>query len=148
MRGNMTREIKFRAWYKYAKKMALVNEIKLRTSNYMHLVLDGESCIHYFGAGDNTELMQYTGLKDSQGKDIYDGDIVKAGLAKEGSIATPFVGRVYWFEREFQWWITDDTKDPITGIDYDLTFLNNYRDYEVIGNIYEHWHLLPEDRDN
>jgi len=59
------REIKFRAWNKENKKM-----------DYFHLT-HGDS----YGIGGDIfpeyEIMQYTGLKDKNGKEIYEGDIMK-----------------------------------------------------------------------
>jgi uncharacterized phage protein (TIGR01671 family) len=93
----------------------------------------------YFLMQKHVELMEYTGLKDSNDREIFEGDIIKTDW---GNTGPSFVGRVYWHETEFQWWITDDTKDPIAGVDYDLTFLSSYLTYNVIGNIYEHPELL------
>lgn len=94
------------------------------------------------GADSSDILLQYIGRKDKHNTDVYNGDIIKTGPVKIERIGEPFIGRIYWFEREFQWWITDDTQDAIVGIDYDVTFLDNYQDFEVIGNIYEHPELL------
>lgn len=63
------REIKFRAWLKEAKMMVEVTKIDFAN----------QQLYFAFHSGDikNTELMQYTGLKDKKGKEIYEGDILR-----------------------------------------------------------------------
>lgn len=53
----MSREIKFRAWHKNNNKMRYDVTTDLLDRDYL-------------------EFMQYTGLKDKKGKEIYEGDIV------------------------------------------------------------------------
>jgi uncharacterized phage protein (TIGR01671 family) len=88
---------------------------------------------------DDDSIMQFVGLKDKHGKEVYEGDIVRAKLAQnpgelveevtevvdihEGLLA-PFYMRVNFEE---DWW-TDALVDG----------------FEVIGNIYEHPELVPK----
>ena len=108
------REIKFRAWFYPENEMKgweeAHQEITESIHGERHGELDGEKCGVY--------LMQYTGLKDKQGTEIYEGDIMKHPnydvsygiFFREGSFVckgTPLSEMPLWSE------------------------------YEVIGNIYE-----------
>lgn len=115
------REIKFRAWDRGRKEMIPFELIELPYSENVNL--DGQ----FDGLIDRGYvLMQYTGLKDKNGVEIYEGDIVAINEPKE-------VFKVVFKDGSFY---------PSSTLLQKCDDSHNLEFYEIIGNIYENPELL------
>lgn len=106
------REIKFRAWDKENRVMKFVG-------------LDSVAMV----ADEGHELMQYTGLLDKNGKEIYEGDYL---LRHSPSLGYSKRFTVRWDNKRCCW----DGLRSVDGV--------NLKTVEVIGNIYENPELVND----
>lgn len=127
----MRREIKFRAW---VETRAFNGEPK--GFEYLDLYVDNENDFANFPP-ENIE--QYTGLKDKNGKEIYEGDIVTETI-DDGDNKIIQIYEVYWDEDMLNFGIRG-TKGFNYNLHDELWETNASR--EVIGNIHENPELLP-----
>ena len=127
MEGERMTEIKFRAWDKKRKRMFAVTT--LNASGAVSVFIDDDGL--YLLPAEQVELMQYTGIKDKNGKEIYEGDIVRYGNDNAAII---------WREKNAEFgvkWLDCGVEDSISwqiGIEKTPS--------EVIGNIHENAELL------
>lgn len=128
----MSREIKFRGWD--GKNMFIIDVLALSECAW--------SCPDYNHRGvsmpyqPQITVMQFTGLKDKNRKNIYEGDVIKSDTT--GALWEIKFGRTFNF---IGWYGSHiDTKEKV-AINFDFDNDNNSA-IEVVGNIYENPELI------
>ncbi len=129
----MSREIKFRVWN---------GEVMSETFHPWEMKSDAcGGWMDSFGVGlwyegceaHNLKWMQFTGLKDKNGREIYEGDVIEISGGYEGSEVDPTKARVFFKDGAFQ----TDFHNALIRIALPGNWL-----VEVIGNIYENPELV------
>lgn len=113
----MKREIKFRFWDKFLKKMIYRNLEKYDTEH------------------PDIVVMQYTGFKSNNGREIYEGDILSEFLDGQKEINVPN-RQVYWCEKLGCWKLDNSFKQDASSGYLLANELNDFK-FFVTGNIYD-----------
>ena len=136
----MQRKIKFRGWDREYEKMTYfddedyeykpplvfrLDQVFKKDSNY-----DDYEDFEYNDITDSVELMQFTGLHDKNGKEIYEGDIVKSFFVDTDEAGNEI----------YKYYIIEVKYDEIL-CSYKI---DKFMNLEVIGNVYENKELLNE----
>jgi uncharacterized phage protein (TIGR01671 family) len=121
------REIKFRIWDELSKKMYYEIQLIKKDDGFWWTYENG--AILMGSNSDRRHLMQFTGLLDCNGKEIYEGDIIKYGFKSIKYANGPFIGKV--FMSEYMWCVDGDTDND------EIHSINRISGVEIIGNIYE-----------
>jgi len=124
----MNRLIKFRVWDKRETK-GMSTQNMLYDAQLHHLWQD---FVDYPGY----ELMQYTGLTDKNGKDIYEGDIVQYNQNSSYD-NMDFIAK--WSDDKLGFIFQSNSGEQLVN---QTPHLNRFKHLEVVGNIFENPELL------
>jgi len=128
------RKIKFRAWCTGMDAMRYSDD-------------ENDSSLHmFFGNSDKCcTIMQYVGLKEKKGKEIYEGDIIDyKEYASDWSEDDPEYGCIAWDEKTAKYYITE-----IEHFQFIASFAHPmWESCVVVGNKYENPELLRERNHN
>ena len=133
----MNREIKFRVYDKDFKKMRYLN------SSHDFICFDEKGNGYYHnmqtGLGEwFSDLMQYTGIKDKNGVEVYEGDIIDIHQTVNGYNQFAIQYDNYKFSARYY---NQETKQILGWYQYDLDELfeinETEKEIEVIGNVWD-----------
>lgn len=122
--------VRYRAWHKTWKELGKVKRIRFDDEGNVTTVLFEGKILGVDTHADEIELMQSTGLKDKNGKEIFEGDIVK--MSKDAYSEPTYYevvrhrGGAYRLESK----------------QHGCELWLRHTDCEVVGNIYENKELL------
>ena len=122
-------ELKFKAFFKVEGQ--IYDVLRIDFLNKEVTLWDKETAVNFEASFDEIELMQYTGVNDKNGKEIYTGFFVKWGL------------RTYKICFDCGFYMHDLSR---INPEYPITkeFKEAPDEFEIVGNIYENPELLKD----
>lgn len=127
------REIKFRAWDNLEKRMRKVVSLHWRGDKLVSAKLEGDN--DPTPIEGRLTIEQYTGLKDENGTEIYEGDVIRYG---------ELTYSVEYQSSRFMLCAPRKLSICLSELTYDCD--TNQLNCEVIGNIHENPELLEEEQ--
>lgn len=118
--------LKFKAWDEDSQKM----------NGNIEIYIAKDKTIEVRPKDDKTILMQSTGLVDKNGKEIYEGDIIKCSDGHDY-----YFGVVAYDKDYGNFGVIEDNDEDVSSFGF-LFEWENVEELEVIGNIYENKELL------
>ena len=120
--------IKFRAWHNELGRMMSISDMWFNVDSLGEIGLNDSVMNDYITVSpDEIELMQSTGLKDKNGKEIFEGDVVSIDTDEFDLLFVKYESGIYW--------LMDDEECVEHLSDY-------YKYVSIVGNIYENPELL------
>ena len=119
---------RFRAWHRELGRMMSIEIMYFFDNELEELELNDPVMNDYIPVSPNEiELMQSTGLKDKNGKEIFEGDVVSIDTDEFDLLFVKYESCIYW--------LMDDEECVEHLSDY-------YKYVSIVGNIYENPELL------
>ena len=134
------REIKVRAWHKPYKQMCQVESLRFDGNGvYTAVLIEEPFYDRRLVEADEIVIEQFTGLKDKNGREIYEGDIIFQKPLSKNSIG--WVGKIIFKQGAFMAEVYERGKIVMYLF---LSDFNPEKTCEVIGNIHESPELVEE----